>query len=315
MRTLQPNNHLFLLIFILAGLQGCSNRAGLIATESPSSTPFLQTGVALSKTPIAFPTGTNTPPATENITPLPTFTLTPLTTLGPTQAQEALQQLLRKQETCQSPCFWGIVPSKTALGEAQKIFNQLQIPLMHTLRKEQKDFYATGFSFKNGLGISIVFRVQNGLIDSLNMGIGLANDKASPAMREWLAFSPETMISQYGNPTYVEFSLPAAPSNGASPYIFYVMTMYFDSSNLIVEYDSSLFSRDEKLIRVCPLVDKFDGVRVWLGKDADNSPIKVGVPLERAASLTIAQFSNLMLQGSKKTACFDLSKVAFFSTP
>ena len=308
MRTMQPTNHLFLLIIILASLIGCSTHARSVATESPSSTPFLQTGVALSKTPMAFATETNTRPPTETFTPLPTFTLTPLATLSQTQAQEALQQLLMKQETCLSPCFWGIMPDQTTLGEAQNIFTQLQIPLTRTSHKEKKDFYATEFGLHNNVKGAIVLRVQDGLIDSLRTNIGPVN------YREWRAFSPDTILSQYGTPSYVEFYLSMAPDDGSSPYIVsYSMIMYFDSLNLTVKYASSLV-KDEKLIRACPLVDKLEA-GVWLGKDSDNAPTKIGIPLDRATSLTLAKFDDLLRQGSKKTACFDLSRDTFFSNP
>jgi hypothetical protein len=299
--------HLRLLIIICfqaTGLLGC------IVRNIPTSnqTPSLESTIQLVVTPIF------TYSATPTLTPLPTMTLTPLPTVGPTQAKNTLLQLLMKQEPCQSPCFWGITPNQTTIGEAQNIFNRLDLKLNNTLQKEEKDYYATDFGFGSGASVSIVLRVQNGLVDSIRTDIGLANYKSVPPVREWLAFSPETILPQYGTPTRVEFQITAPPCDDPSACtVFYVMIIYFDKPDLFVEYDSKLIN-DEKIIKVCPLLDQYDGVSIWLGKNADNVPTNAGVSLEKATSLTIEQFYTLMLQ-KPKAACFDLSRDAVMLKP
>ncbi|MCC6271068.1 MAG: hypothetical protein IT190_07310 [Microbacteriaceae bacterium] len=260
------------------------------------------------------PTFTYSAEPTHTSLPTLTMTLTPLPTLEPTQAKETLQQLLVKQEPCQSPCFWGITPNQTTTGEAQNIFNQLNIPLLDMNQNGEKDYYAVDFGFQNGLSVVVALRSQDGLIDSIRTGIGFANYKSLSSEREWSAFSPETILTQYGTPTYVEFYISSVPSDGSSPYtISYVMIMYYDLSNLVIEYDSKLI-KDEKIIKVCPLLDKYDSVSIWLGHNAENVPTKRGVSLENSTSLSVEQFSTLMLQKSN-TACFDLSRDAVLRMP
>jgi len=251
---------------------------------------------------------------TDIFTPYPTKTLVPLATLQPTQAKDMLRRLLSEQELCNSPCFWKITPNQTTLGEAENVFNYLNIPLVHTFQNDRKDFYATDFGFESGVSVSIVIRVQNNLVDSLRTDIGLVNYKGSVAEQEWLAFSPKTILAQYGTPSRVEFYLSRGPqANSSIPDISYNMTVYFDSLDLIIEYISGK-TKDNDLIRSCPLIDRIDNISVWLGENADHAPSKNGVPLETATSLTLEQFYSLMLQ-EPDTACFDLSRDAVLLNP
>ncbi len=280
----------------------------LIACASTQITPV---ETSFPSPTIISPTFTLTPLPTQTFTPTATFTLTPPVTLEPHQAEATLQQLLLKQEPCQLSCFWGVTPDQTTLGEAQNIFMRLGIPLSHTRQENEKDFFATEFETQSGVDVLIVLRVQNGLVDSANTNIGFTNYKGSPIPRKWLAFSLETILIQYGMPTYVEFEIGIAPCEVSSPcMVSYGMIMYFDKSNLVIEYNGKLV-RDEKIIKVCPLIDSFDSVSVWSGKNSENMPTRQGVPLEKVTTLTLDRFYNLMLQRSPKSACFDLSRDAF----
>lgn len=276
-------------------LLGCMNQSINVGTPlSPSATI------------ITLPTLTHTQ--------LPTITITPLPTLEITQSKELLRQLLVKQEICQNPCFWYIEPEQTTLEEAQSIFKRLNLPLTKTLERGNYNFYATSFGFESGMSVSIVLVEQNTIVASIKTSIGLANYKESSSTREWLAFSPETVISQYGKPTHVEFNIGQIPSDGSTnKTIFYILTMYFDSYNLIVEYNSKLVE-NEKSIKVCPLIDEYDGVVLWLGKNTDHSPQRLSVSLENSTTLSLNQFQDLMIQQSEK-ACFDLSRDSVLSPP
>jgi hypothetical protein len=234
----------------------------------------------------------------------------PSPTLRETEASNRLQQLLKKQESCQSPCLWAITPGKTTLDDAQEILRSLGLPLIHTSEKPEEDSYATDFGFENGLSAAIVLTVRNGLIAVIQTNVGLINYTGSSLVRDWLAFSPDVILEQYGVPDRVDFHVSTPPYGGTSvPTISYTMAIYFEEIDLILEYDS-VPVRDEEFIKICPLVDKFSGVGAWLGKDPENAPGKTGVTLQDAASLAPEQFYELMLQ-EPETACFNLSRAAF----
>ena len=81
--------------------------------------------------------------------------------------------------------------------------------------------------------------------------------------------------------------------------------MYFDTSDLIVFYSGI----DISLKQFCPLSAPFDVVDLWLGhKTFKYSVYSVEtVPLEKATSLTLEQFSQLMT-GDPQKACFSFSE-------
>ena len=119
--------------------------------------------------------------------------------------------------------------------------------------------------------------------------------------REWIAYSPETLIKRYGKPSRVEFAVDKQQS------ITVVMILYFDTSDLIVAYSGY----DMYPWMFCPLTTApFDSVRLWIGPNPRNTPSFDTVALENATSLTMDQFTQLML-GDPQKACFSVNMNAF----
>ena len=123
--------------------------------------------------------------------------------------------------------------------------------------------------------------------------------------REWIAYSPETLIQKYGKPSRVEFALDWGPN-------FVIdMIMYFDSSDLIIDYSGyNMIPGRPQSPRVCPLTAPFDFVRLWMGPNPPNPPLFPMVPLDEATSLSIDQFTQLIL-GDPSEACFIINGDVF----
>jgi hypothetical protein len=241
---------------------------------------------------------------------MPTISV-PVATLDRTQADSQIRSFLKQEASCSTVCFWGIVPGQTSIDEATNIYRHLHRQLSLTLSENNRDYYSNSVDLDDGLGITVILPVENKIIQSIRANIDLINFKGEWYPREWLAYSPETIIKKYGAPSKVEFFVffpaePGFPENTA----WYEMVLYFDADNLIVQYNNGL-TKDGNLIHVCPLKDKFiDGVSIWMGKNPNNPPLK-GVPITEATSLTIEQFSELLLQ-HPNSACFDLQKDKVF---
>ena len=95
------------------------------------------------------------------------------------------------------------------------------------------------------------------------------------------------------------------------PWVKTIMIMYFDASNLIVDYSGlNLFPHNPPSPRLCPLTAPFDYVRLWIGEDPPHPPMFDTVPLEKATSLTLDQFTQLML-GNPQNACFTINDNVF----
>lgn len=257
------------------------------------------------------------PARTKVFTPLPTvtvistavstptapiaFTLTPPIALEPHQASDAIRDFFQEPTNCSAPCFWGIIPGQTKIDDAKNIFFELGLEIIHT-PLDGKDLYGVEYFFGNGFS-SIVLVEEDGIVSTLETSI-LPNEQESAGLREWLAYSPETLINQYGTPSRVDFFV-----GRAAPTPLHSMIMYFDTLDLIVEYSGADIVMDMSTLKVCPLVSQVDSVRLWIGRNPQYLP-PAGVPLEDASSLTLEEFSELMF-GDPIDACFNLKAEKF----
>jgi len=229
-------------------------------------------------------------------------TLTPPPTMEPEQAEEILRTLLQEPVDCPAPCFWGIIPEQTTRDEAVNIFTRLGLPVSSS---DNKAYYGTHYEYDSELSIRLVLPIQDDFVKGLDMAITPEKFKAG-VPREWLAYSPETLITRYGDPSEVDFFTGDFPSEVGT--IEYHMILYFKTVDLIIEYSYGVIALGTTM-QTCPLNDHFVKVHVWLGKNPEYPPLE-GIPLEEATLLTIKEFSELMT-GDPEDACFDLIQEAF----
>lgn len=307
---MRPKHISFLLLLIATVLSGCVSVN--VTPETVLSTPK---PVTLTVKPI--PTDTPVLMVTHLRSPTvisPTFTstqiptLTPLSTLDPKQAEETIRTLLKEPVDCPAPCFWGIVPGRTMISEAIDIITHLGLQVEQTNSRENKDIYTIVYEFDNELSITVILTVQDHIIE--NLRIKLTPEKSQPGVpREWLAYSPETLIDRYGTPSRVDFIASRSPADDLGPYPWYVMTVYFESADLVIEYGGGQISSVGSF-RVCPLSDQFNSILIWLGKNPENPP-GGGITLGKATSLTLEEFASIM-KGDLEDACIELESEAFY---
>jgi hypothetical protein len=292
MKTQNISLWLGLLLFVMM-------TAGCVAANQRTETPVYPVTPSMSST-----SASNLEILTPTLTPITTKTptLTPPPPLESERVKETIGQLLRTTEDCEAPCFWGIVPGQTTLGEAKNIFARLRLLLEYTNALNGADFYESTYGFESGLSVSALLGVQNDVVNNLTIYLDPEKEHTG-VLREWLAYSPETLIKEYGLPSRANFFV------GRGPKPSYFIDMYFDTADLIIRYHS--YDVNSKL-RLCPLMDQFDSVRIWLGKDPLYPPIidPTIIPLEEVTSLTMEEFSKLMT-GDPSEACFNLKEEMF----
>lgn len=279
-----------LLLMIASIAFGCTSNessAMPINTQTflPSSTPQL---------PITTPAQS----ATSNPSLTPTITLTPLPALNPTEVKETIKTLLQNPVDCMAPCFWNITPGKSTLNDSLRIFTHFGLKTKSTTF-DDKEFYGVRYDFDKGLSILVTLTIKDKVVENLRVDIHPEKQKAG-VPREWPVYSPEALIKRYGLPTSVEFS----GDRGGAP--LYVMIMYFDNHDLIVEYESDNLGPQ---LQICPLADQIDLVRIWMGPDPQYPPF-IGTPLDKATSITMEEFAKL-LAGSSNESCFNLNEEVF----
>jgi hypothetical protein len=289
---MKPITWLALFLVIAWVLSGCVSAGSTIVpvqTEIPTSSP----------TPIL-------PTLTSTYTPTATVTVTPTlpATLEPERAKELVSTLLQEPVDCKAPCFWGIEPGLTTLNEAINTFTHLGLKLKFTATLDGKDFYATIYNLDNDIRVSPVIGIQNNTVKSLDVGIEINDTSQMGTPRKWSAYSPETLISQYGPPSRVDFFL-----GRVAPTPTHSMVLYFEKVNLIVGYIGTNLLHDGPGLEICPLTNQVEFLKIWMGNEPQYPP-SLGVPLEKATSLTMDEFSKLMT-GDPKKACFKLKGEMF----
>lgn len=242
------------------------------------------------------------PSPTSSFTPIATVTATLPATLEPELADHTISTLLQNTFDCEAPCFWGVLPGKTTLEDATITFAHLGLTLERTAEINGKDFYAVNHNPGNGIEISITIAIQGDTVQSLDVGINDTSQMGSP--REWSAYSPEVLIDRYGIPSKVDFFL-----GRAAPVPTHSMDVYFEEVKLIVEYTGSSLLQSGPQLEICPLNNQVEHIHIWLGDDPLYPP-PAGVPLEKATSLTMEEFSRIMT-GNSNNACFDLKAEIF----
>lgn len=282
---MRPIHCICLLLVVSMVASSCVSRQ---VTTSPVETE--------TQPPLPTPT-LSTPRPTSTPQPTSTATLTPPVTLEPEQAKEIISRLLSEPVDCSSPCFWGVTPGETTFGEAKNIFTRFGFQL-------QGDRHLD-YDLESGLSLGISLRVRGDwIVENLVVDIDPGSQNTD-IPRKWLAYSPETLISRYGQPSKVEFGLDWGPRS------LFSMTMYFDSVDLVILYLVYGYVApmgSDHSTQVCPLTAPFQA-RMYMGKNFLYPP-RSGVPLEKATSMTLEQFSKLMTT-TKDKACFMLKGDAF----
>src|SRR5690606_8700120 len=250
------------------------------------------------------------PPVSVLVTPtftaIPTKTQIPtlLPTLTSLQANEKINAYLQKNVDCLAPCFWGITPKKTTFREAMNIFASLGLELEQTNAENNQKFYATQYHIEKDIEITIILTVQDDIIKTLSAGMNVYSENGT--QRTWAAYSPETLIERYGQPSKVDFTL-----GRSSPTPTHSMALYFENVDMIILYVGGIegFLKNADTLELCPLTNTVNFITIWMGDEPRHPPSK-GIPLEEATSLTIEDFSKLMGEDSTK-ACFYLKDVSF----
>lgn len=256
-----------------------------------------QTGNKLSPTPIYPVSNTDT----STFSP----TNTPLLTLVPESIVKTIQPLIEDPFNCKTPCFLSITPGITSMGEAKTLLSSLGLKHREGFDPlSGKYFYSAGYKSVSDSVSSVTLFSTNNIVESIEITPVIAIP-ADGSPREWIAYSPETLIKKFGKPSRVNFALDLGP------IVTIGMTIYYDKYDLIADY-SVLDSSPESHVspRLCPLVAPFDFVRIWIGPNPPYAPSFHTETLKKATSLTIEQFIELML-GDPEDACFIIDASVF----
>lgn len=286
---MKNTRNIFVICLLLFGCAPVATQAPVGLTPISTSLPLTSTGTPLQ---------TNTPML------VPTQTVTPRLTLEPDQARTAMKDLLWNNEDCLSPCFMDMVTQQTGAEETASLLNYLGLNLRRTSIEHGIDHYSFAYRFDSGLALSTIVTVKSAILENFQLTFTPPVNENLSQPREWVTYSPETLISKYGNPSEVSFVLDWGEQS------FFEMDLYFKESDLIVQYvGEDIIPRKKGPAEVCPSKIHFRAIRVWIGENPLDPPV-LGIPLEAVTNMTINEFSNAML-ADPNHACFTLDGTKF----
>lgn len=217
----------------------------------------------------------------------------PHPTLQASDSDKKILETFQNATECNPMCFFGIIPDKTTYSEGIDLLTYYGFE--HGFSTENS--YAVEYGPKNGLDFSIILEATNEVIQYIQLIIS-PREKLGEDLK-WSAFSPDVLISHYGNPSRVSFNLGTGEYSQS-----YEMILYFNSANLIAHYESFDIHYRGRAYYACPLLDHID-VTIWYGVNLDKQQ-NDGKTLEEMTGLGIDDFTKLMM-GPKNSACFVLS--------
>jgi len=266
-------------------------------------TDVAQTSVPYEPSPITEFTITSSPSAVPLLKPtemvVPTATLTPPISFSLELRDSEIRRLMNDDSKCKFPCFLGIVPEQTTLGELKNILQMLGLsPAIY------KDIVYNIYNYPDkDIPPHAQFFIYKEKVNSIKIDIEQKNEF------EWSLYSPANVLKRLGAPSFVTFGLQVVHEPTPTPWkAWYIMTFYYDDLDFIIQYGTPEIRLDE-LIIVCPNKDNFEYTRIWLGKNPDHAPLQLwDGPLEQVTSFSLESFREYLLAGPG--ACFYLKRDA-----
>lgn len=282
-------------------------------TELPTATPIVKpvpstlTSELLTDTPVLKPTPTTPAP---HSTPAPTLT--------DDEEQTLVLDLLRKNNGCRLPCWWGFTPGKTAWQTAGNFFASHGKEI-----EEYRDSQLTNYTIyydipQHGSQINQDYYTVNG--DTIDV---IAIRAVPPVRDDKLVYGDaqfaedlkpymvSPMLSVYGQPSQVFLRTFSDTPTGWLPFN---LLLFYPEQGMLVSYYGPV-EKDKESLRAC--LEQTD-VRLWLWSPAQTMSLERvanmgGSPigdmsgfrsLEEATGMSVDKFYETFKKGDIK-ACFE----------
>lgn len=246
------------------------------------------------------------PTVTISVTPLPTLVSSPGATSVPILDKQAAElriaELMRTNNNCAVPCFWGISPGITDVSQAlnylQPISNKkLKMPI----DAKMYDFWGRYLYNQDMIKVDVGFHAIGQDIENLKVKVGGLQDERVTT-EDWLAFRPDSLLKRYGAPERVGIVMGQGPEGRLG----YEMILLYPSQRMYIKYSGNqLVILPQKIIHACPLLNNnISDFELDLGK-YDESILTEGADITQLTTMSMQKFYQVMLMKPAE-ACFDL---------
>lgn len=305
--TLKKVLPLAAILIILSGCFSASPSITQIVLPSfaPSSTSENSSSVAFTATGLP----NITPPPTQYFPPLLTPHVTPFPTRTLAESSDDLAYMLKTNDDCNFPCFWGIYPDTTRYEELYSVIDNLGGYRFETLSENGHLRIGSNFRFEDENRIQVEFQadLQDEIVRDLKvLLLNLWKPENTP--KDWSAYNMDEILRTYGAPDKVElYYFGIDNAMGFDIQLKYegidTSIVYYAATNEIDKYltpTSAIF---------CPGEIGIDKVALYMGKNPFNT-IPDGVPILKATGLTEQDFYKLFTENP--SACLTLDQKVFY---
>jgi hypothetical protein len=288
----------------------------LIINKNDNVTIYQQTNTPIIKQVYQIPTlplsrVTKDPaleyPILTSATPMPTLSL---------EKQEQFYKIVKNNNNCSLPCFWGIIPGKTTIYDAKTLFVKM---IDQTIQEiGQSEFIERGKVYsihiqtktERWLDIYLKFHVDtNDIIQVIEYKTDTYKGSSYVGDDIHLTYySIENFLKLLGPPDYIYIE--------SEFHAFYIIE-YYPKISMAVEYLGNEMYDSKNIDSVCPIIGDGDISGIWLELSSPASQIDLSkhMPLLGIFNTSNTSFINTLgisstnfidHLGSGKSRCFKL---------
>lgn len=278
------------------------NPSPAISTSSES------TEIPINPSPTAASTEKPTQWTPTSKTNIPTMTID--------ERQDRILKLLKTNNNCVLPCWWGIEPGQSSWLSVASFLQELGAKVGSVSEGDGKIYHGTGgFDFEaekihNDFGFTEV----EGVVQSVHItSEGYSNPSFFQTM--WENYSPRNVLQRYGPPSRVFLTSNSQKwgNRNTHPYTLWIA---YDPLGFIIQYNG--FAKDGTTFHICP---RFEGgqdiayMRMYL--QSSDSPVPLDPisdfaqtreglirSIDEAAGLSPNDFYKLF-EPNSKNSCFE----------
>jgi hypothetical protein len=266
------------------------------------------------------PTSTRRPPSTPIPTLEPTATVIPVPTLELDDQYEAIGYWFATNDSCEFPCWWGIVPGQTKWQAAEDFLRPLVVDIEH-----QEDlWYLDDGAVEHKIalevpenldvdGISTITMVEDwwGTVSSISVNTNFAE----------LGLGIKEFLEEFGMPSEVFVYSSGSDSSFLGGGSIFTIGLFYQEAGILIAY----FGISEEavgadgIIQICSseLIDEFAWLELW-DPALDVDFVKIATPglsaggdldfyaLEEISDLAISDFYEGMTQANVLYYCFEI---------
>jgi len=193
---------------------------------------------------------------TATASPFPSAMPLPVPTLPREEALVVVAKLLKSNDDCLLPCWWGFVPGETSWESAKPFLQSVALDIFEIHGDEWIVYYVVELAVPEDIystSITHGYEVHDGIIQSIEVNPGRS-----------LILRLEEVLKTYGEPEEIWISYWNAPKMG---YMGFEAFAFYPQYGFLIQYEARRASIYKEKITGCPQEDRHPHLIIWSPDD------------------------------------------------